>query len=196
MQQTSRESSQHPSPRWPRKPEKQEQRLGWEHGQRQPLYSFCLVQTPQSGSADTWQYHKWILGLLFGGLLLHSYFVGFFQINFILFVNILRILMRKLSSPEKRNSDFNQYKYVPYIPFKTCKGTRAFLAPSTPVFPSVFILRRLAKSTLLLIPLFGVHYIIFAFFPEDASSGAMEIQLFFELALGSFQVIFDKLLFL
>lgn len=198
LQQTSRKSSQHPSPGWPSRLEKQEQRLGWEHGHRQaspkPYIRISKLAVLIPGSYITGYWGCCLVGC-FCILTLGLWFF-FFQINFILFVNILRILMRKLSSPEKRSSDFNQYKYVPYTPYKTCEATWAFLAPSTPAFPSVFILRRLAKSTLLLIPLFGVHYIIFAFFPEDASSGTMEIQLFFELALGSFQVIFDKLLFL
>ncbi|KAG2458618.1 PACR protein, partial [Polypterus senegalus] len=43
---------------------------------------------------------------------------------------------------------------------------------------------RLARSTLLLIPLFGIHYTVFAFSPEDFSQRE---RLVFELGLGSFQ---------
>ncbi|XP_030876042.1 pituitary adenylate cyclase-activating polypeptide type I receptor-like [Leptonychotes weddellii] len=44
--------------------------------------------------------------------------------------------------------------------------------------------RRLARSTLLLIPLFGIHYTVFAFSPENVSKRE---RLVFELGLGSFQ---------
>ncbi|XP_054848118.1 vasoactive intestinal polypeptide receptor 2 [Eublepharis macularius] len=44
--------------------------------------------------------------------------------------------------------------------------------------------KRLAKSTLLLIPLFGVHYMVFAVFPIRISHN---YQIIFELCLGSFQ---------
>uniref|UniRef100_A0A8C2EQV7 Vasoactive intestinal peptide receptor 1b n=1 Tax=Cyprinus carpio TaxID=7962 RepID=A0A8C2EQV7_CYPCA len=43
---------------------------------------------------------------------------------------------------------------------------------------------RLAKSTLLLIPLFGINFIIFAFIPENIKT---ELRLVFDLILGSFQ---------
>ncbi|XP_028284132.1 vasoactive intestinal polypeptide receptor-like isoform X2 [Parambassis ranga] len=43
---------------------------------------------------------------------------------------------------------------------------------------------RLAKSTLLLIPLFGINYIIFAFIPDHFNS---PVRMVFDLILGSFQ---------
>ncbi|XP_028327777.1 vasoactive intestinal polypeptide receptor-like [Gouania willdenowi] len=43
---------------------------------------------------------------------------------------------------------------------------------------------RLAKSTLLLIPLFGINYIIFAFIPDHIHP---QVRLVFDLILGSFQ---------
>ncbi|KAK2523955.1 Ghrhr [Columba livia] len=43
---------------------------------------------------------------------------------------------------------------------------------------------RLSRSTLLLIPLFGTHYIVFNFLPEYTSLG---VRLYLELCIGSFQ---------
>nr|XP_036846451.1 growth hormone-releasing hormone receptor isoform X2 [Manis javanica] len=75
------------------------------------------------------------------------------QVNFGLFLNIIRILLRKLEPAQGSLHSQSQYW-------------------------------RLSKSTLLLIPLFGIHYIIFNFLPDSAGLG---IRLPLELGLGSFQ---------
>lgn len=61
-----------------------------------------------------------------------------------------------------------------------CAWHRGHLASSLS-FPRC---RRLTKSTLLLIPLFGVHYMVFAF-PVGVP---FKYQILFELCVGSFQV--------
>ncbi|KAI4543679.1 hypothetical protein MG293_006473 [Ovis ammon polii] len=75
-------------------------------------------------------------------------------VNFGLFLNIIRILLRKLEPTQ--GSLHTQPQYW-----------------------------RLSKSTLLLIPLFGIHYVIFNFLPDSAG---LDIRLPLELGLGSFQV--------
>ncbi|XP_042366813.1 vasoactive intestinal polypeptide receptor 1b [Plectropomus leopardus] len=75
------------------------------------------------------------------------------QMNFILFICIIRILRQKINCPDIGRNESNQYS-------------------------------RLAKSTLLLIPLFGINFIVFAFIPEQVKT---ELRLVFDLILGSFQ---------
>uniref|UniRef100_A0A8C1B543 Vasoactive intestinal peptide receptor 2 n=1 Tax=Cyprinus carpio carpio TaxID=630221 RepID=A0A8C1B543_CYPCA len=54
--------------------------------------------------------------------------------------------------------------------------------------------RRLAKSTLLLIPLFGIHYVVFVYIMEG--NGEMEnYKIFFDLGLGSFQGLVVAILY-
>ncbi|XP_060598038.1 secretin receptor-like [Ruditapes philippinarum] len=47
--------------------------------------------------------------------------------------------------------------------------------------------RRLAKATLILIPLFGVHYIVFIGVPENLNPTAEIVKLYFEMFFNSFQ---------
>ncbi|KAL8591589.1 hypothetical protein ACOMHN_030475 [Nucella lapillus] len=48
--------------------------------------------------------------------------------------------------------------------------------------------RKLAKSTLVLIPLFGVHYIVFLFLPKNVGERTELVKLYFEMFLNSIQV--------
>uniref|UniRef100_A0A8C7GYB4 Vasoactive intestinal peptide receptor 2 n=1 Tax=Oncorhynchus kisutch TaxID=8019 RepID=A0A8C7GYB4_ONCKI len=51
--------------------------------------------------------------------------------------------------------------------------------------------RRLAKSTLLLIPLFGIHYVVFVSLNESMEN----YKIFFDLAIGSFQGLVVAILY-
>ncbi|KAF0046800.1 hypothetical protein F2P81_000433 [Scophthalmus maximus] len=76
-------------------------------------------------------------------------------VNIVIFVNVIRTLVQKLKSSAMAGNSDTGH----------CM--------------------RLAKSTLFLIPLFGMHYTVFAFLPENTGVAA---RLYIELGLGSFQI--------
>uniref|UniRef100_A0A3B3VS77 Vasoactive intestinal peptide receptor 2 n=1 Tax=Poecilia latipinna TaxID=48699 RepID=A0A3B3VS77_9TELE len=94
-----------------------------------------------------------------GDFVSYSLLFSCFQVNFIQFINIIRILVQKLRCPDIGGNDQSQY-------------------------------RRLAKSTLLLIPLFGIHYVVFI-----DESITEDYKIFFDLALGSFQGLVVAILY-
>ncbi|XP_070212246.1 secretin receptor-like [Littorina saxatilis] len=85
-------------------------------------------------------------------------------VNFVFFINIVRVLFTKL-------------------------------VKTAPPRARRFRYRRLAKSTLVLIPLFGVHYIVFLGLPENVSPTAELVKLYYEMFFNSFQGFFIACLF-
>ncbi|XP_026958064.1 pituitary adenylate cyclase-activating polypeptide type I receptor isoform X1 [Sagmatias obliquidens] len=107
--------------------------------------------------------------------------VGSIMVNFVLFVGIIVILVQKLQSPDMGGNESSIY--FSCVQKCYCRPQRAQQHPCKMSELSTITLR-LARSTLLLIPLFGIHYTVFAFSPEDVSKRE---RLVFELGLGSFQ---------
>ncbi|MBN3273836.1 VIPR protein, partial [Polyodon spathula] len=115
--------------------------------------------------------------------------------NSILLICIIRILVQKLHSPDVGRSESNQYLtfhlhltsshslYCEALIWK-CLSTWIPIFCSSKEYNTITVYVKLAKSTLLLIPLFGAHYIIFAFVPDHFR---VDVKLIFELVLGSFQ---------
>ncbi|XP_019635152.1 PREDICTED: parathyroid hormone 2 receptor-like [Branchiostoma belcheri] len=96
-------------------------------------------------------------------------------INFLLFVNILRIVVQKLRMTVSVGADQRKR-------FCCCRWPRG-------------VNWKLAKSTLVLIPLFGVHYIVFVGMPDNVEGVAKEARLYFDLFFNSFQGFFVAILY-
>uniref|UniRef100_F7DV77 ADCYAP receptor type I n=1 Tax=Ornithorhynchus anatinus TaxID=9258 RepID=F7DV77_ORNAN len=121
--------------------------------------------------------------------------VGSIMINFVLFIGIIVILVQKLQSPDivlswqYPGAGVPAPKPVNLVVSSSCVQ-KCYCKPkrvnqhSCKMSELSAITLRLARSTLLLIPLFGIHYTVFAFSPENVSKRE---RLVFELGLGSFQ---------
>nr|AKQ63007.1 orphan G-protein coupled receptor 13 [Platynereis dumerilii] len=90
----------------------------------------------------------------------------FLVINFIFFINIVRVLFTKLRASNTNTPEARAYRY-----------------------------RTLARSTLVLIPLFGIHYMVFGALPENVEPQTELIKLYFESILTSIQGFCVALLF-
>ncbi|XP_052466694.1 parathyroid hormone/parathyroid hormone-related peptide receptor-like [Carassius gibelio] len=87
-------------------------------------------------------------------------------VNFLLFLNIIRVLATKLRETNAGRCDTRQ-QY-----------------------------RKLLKSTLVLMPLFGVHYIVFMAMPYTEVSGVpWQIQMHYEMLFNSFQGFFVAIIY-
>ncbi|XP_078571306.1 secretin receptor-like [Branchiostoma floridae x Branchiostoma japonicum] len=140
-----------------------------------------------TGCWDTDTVYKWIY---------KAPIVVSIVVNFLLFLNILRVLVKKLRMPadvaaQNSKSCWNCCFRRPAQQNGGSShrngGRRNSVQLQMPM--------KLAKSTMVLIPLFGVHYIVFVGMPDDTKGLAQEIRLYFELFFNSFQGFFVSILY-
>ncbi|MBN3272864.1 PTH2R protein, partial [Polyodon spathula] len=94
-----------------------------------------------------------------------SVFINILRLNFILFLNIVRVLATKI-----RETNAGRY------------DTRKQY-------------RKLAKSTLVLVLVFGVHYIVFVGMPHTFNGMGWEVRMYCELFFNSFQGFFVSIIY-
>lgn len=116
---------------------------------------------PSEPSGRCWNEQKSVYRWIYDGPLIAANLV-----NFLLFVNILRVLWYKLRYSACNQPEIgNQY-------------------------------RKLAKSTLVLIPLFGVHAIFFRGMPDNVEKETLwHIRMYWELFFDSFQGFFVAIIY-
>ncbi|KAM9599229.1 glucagon receptor-like [Morphnus guianensis] len=91
-------------------------------------------------------------------------------INLLIFMRILKVILAKLRANQKGYAD---YKLRPLV----------LAAGGVPLCSF-----RLAKATLTLIPLFGIHEVVFIFATDEQTTGILRyVKVFFTLFLNSFQ---------
>lgn len=107
------------------------------------------------------------------------------QINFLIFIHIIKILVSKLRAHQMRYTDYK---------FRCGQVIFGVGGGSSPLDTSSGLLLtplRLAKSTLTLIPLLGIHQVIFIFLTDESTKASHSLRvtkLFMDLFFSSFQV--------
>ncbi|XP_062900632.1 pituitary adenylate cyclase-activating polypeptide type I receptor-like isoform X2 [Mobula hypostoma] len=137
------------------------------------IWTVLRVHFDDSGCWDTNE-HRALWWVIKGPV------IASIMVNFILFIGIIFILVQKLQSPDMGGNEYSIYFCVQKC---YCKPQRVNQHVCKMSELSAITLR-LSRSTLLLIPLFGIHYTVFAFYPEDVNTLD---RLVIELGLGSFQ---------
>nr|XP_047906238.1 glucagon receptor isoform X1 [Anser cygnoides] len=125
-------------------------------------------------------------------------------INFFIFIRIIQILVSKLRAHQMRYTDY-KFRWAlgaAPAPHAVCARCTCWCvcacARAQPPTTALTLAppSRLAKSTLTLIPLLGIHEVVFAFVTDEHAQGTLRyVKLFFDLFLSSFQGMLVAILY-